>query len=163
MIALTEVPVRDDLLLTPKKQQQPQLVLSGLNVLLIEHRDEVFARLQRDLYQLGIGTYRATALEEVFRVHFRIQIGLTIANSGLAQSSIWLTAAKLRLHNCQARIWTYLANPNRQERVWAELGGIEKVIAYDGSLFQLTDRIQHVLCECRSLNEAATCAFREAS
>ncbi len=163
MITLTESPVLDEALLAPMKQQPPKFVLSGLNVLLIEHRDEVFARLQRDLYQLGIGAYRATSPEEVFRVHFRIQIGLTLANSGLPQSSIWLTTAKLHLYDRQARIWTYLANPTSQDRFWAQLVGIEKVITYDGSLFQLTERVQHALRGCGSLNEFATSKLREAS
>lgn len=163
MLSLTESHVLDGALLAPMKPQPRRLALSGLNVLLIEHRDEVFARLQRDLYQLGIGTYRATSPEEVFRVHFRIDIRLTLANSGLPDSSIWLTTAKLHLQDRQARIWAYLLNPTSQNRFWAQLVGIEKVISYDGSLFQLSDAVHHALRGYGALNDFATSKLREAS
>ncbi|GIX05077.1 MAG: hypothetical protein KatS3mg114_0946 [Planctomycetaceae bacterium] len=133
-------------LLTHTEFHSSTSVFSEFNILLVEHRDEVFARLQRDLYDLGIGTYRATSPEELFKVHSRIPIGLTLANSRLPHSSVWLTTAKLRIYMSHARIWVYLARPTSQERVWAKLARIERVLSYDGSLFQLAERVQCELC-----------------
>ena len=138
-------------------------VLPEVNVLLVEHRDEIFARLHRDLSRLGVGVYRATYPEEVFRVHSRIPIEVTICNSGLPQASLWLTMAKLRFQDRSARVWTYMANPTKDDRNWSKLLGIEKIITYGGSLFELTERVQDAL-RCRALFEApATMKLREVS
>ena len=138
-------------------------VLPKVNVLLVEHRDEIFARLQLDLSRLGIGVYRATYPEEVFRVHSRIPIEVTICNSGLPQASLWLTTAKLRLQDRSTRVWTFMANPTRDDREWAQLLGIERIITYGGNLFELTERVQDAL-RGRPLTEApATRNLREVS
>ena len=116
-------------------------IFPTFNVLLIEPRDEVFSRLQYDLGQIGVGTYRAAHPEEVFRVHTRIPVHLTLANPRLPQSSIWLTSAKLRMLNPHASIWLYWVKPSSREYRWAQLSGIERIQPYDGSLHQLSDRL----------------------
>ena len=138
-------------------------ILPEVNILLVEHRDEIFARLHFDLSRLGIGVYRATNPEEVFRVHSRIPLELTISNSGLPQASLWLTTAKLRLQDPTARIWTYMANPSPQEREWARLIGIEKLLVSGGDLFELTETLQNAVRECWSPTKNSNDVLREAS
>uniref|UniRef100_A0A7C2P1A5 Uncharacterized protein n=1 Tax=Schlesneria paludicola TaxID=360056 RepID=A0A7C2P1A5_9PLAN len=132
-------------------------------MLLVEHRDVIFARLQRDLSRLGIGVYRATYPEDVFRVHSRIPIELTISNSGLPQASLWLTTAKLRIQSPSARVWSYTTNPDRQEREWARLVGIEKMFVYGGDLFELAESLQRAVRECWSMTKTAGDMLSEAS
>ena len=141
----------------------PRTVLPELNVLLIEHRDEVFARLQRDLSRIGVGIYRATYPEDVFRVHSRIPIELTISNSGLPQASLWLTIAKLRIQSPSARVWSYTTNSGPQEREWARLVGIEKLFDYGGDLIALAETLQRAVRECWSMTRTLSSGLSEAS
>ncbi len=138
-------------------------VLPEVNVLLVEHRDEIFARLRFDLSRMGIGVYRAAYPEDVYRVHSRIPIELTISNSGLPQASLWLTTAKLRIQDPSARVWTYMVNPRPHEREWARLVGIERVLTYGGDLFELTESLQHAMRKGWSMTKAPTSVLSEAS
>lgn len=127
--------------LEPRLQRMRPL----LSVLLIEYRDEVFARLESDLRQLGCQVYRASRAEDVLHIYINTTIDVTISNSALPDASAWLTAAKLRMYDRTARIWLYTVNRSIRDRNWAALSGIEKVIRYDGNLFKLTERIAMLL------------------
>ena len=138
-------------------------VLPEVNVLFVEHRDEIFARLRYDLSRMGIGVYRAAYPEDVYRVHSRIPIELTISNSGLPQASLWLTTAKLRIQNPSARVWTYMVNPRPHEREWTRLVGIERMLTYGGHLFELTESLQHAMRKGWSMTKSPTSVLSEAS
>lgn len=116
-----------------------------LSVLLIEHRDEVFARLEYDLRRLGCGVYRASRAEDVLQIHVHARIDITISNHALPDSSVWLSAAKLRMFDRTARIWLYILRRTIHDRNWAARLGIEEVVPYDGDLFGLSDRIVRLL------------------
>lgn len=120
----------------PARRMQPLL-----SVLLIEHRDEVFARLECDLRRLGCRVYRASRAEDVLQIHVNTRIDVTVSNHALPDSSVWLSAAKLRMFDRTARIWLYTARRTIRDRNWAALLGIEKVVPYDGDLLKLSERI----------------------
>ena len=118
-------------------------------VLLIEHRDEVFAPLERELRRIGRRVYRASRSEDVMRIHIDTKIDMTLSNYELPDSSCWLTAAKLRMFDGTARIWLYTVRHTIRDRLWAALLGIEKVVPYDGDLFDLSGRIAEMLSASR--------------
>lgn len=118
-----------------------------LSVLLIEHRDEVFARLECDLRRLGCRLYRASRAEDVLQIHVNTTIDLTVSNHALPDASVWLSVVKLQMFDRTARIWLYTDRRTIHDRNWAALLGIEKVVPYTGDLFGLSERIVRFLSE----------------
>jgi DNA-binding response OmpR family regulator len=123
----------------------PRRMRPLMSVLLIEHRDEVFARLESDLRLLGCQVFRASRPEDVLHIHINVTIDVTISNAALPNASVWLTAAKLRMFDRTARIWLYAVKRSIRDHNWAALSGIEKVIHYDGDLFKLSEWIGMLL------------------
>lgn len=111
------------------------------SVLVIEHRDEVFARIQADLAAWGIRVERATSAEEARRHSYRRPTGLILVHADLPDETGWLFACKLRLGRPAARIWVYTPRRTAKELVLAEFIGVEETIAYGGDLLRLAAEI----------------------
>lgn len=110
-------------------------------VLVVEHRDEVFARIQADLAAWGIRVERATGAEEARRHYCRRPTGLILVHADLPDETGWLFACKLRLGRPAARIWVYTPRRTTKELVLAEFIGVEETIAYGGDLLRLAAEI----------------------
>ena len=76
-------------------------------VLLVEHRDEVYARLAADLADADLEVTRATTAFQALAVYARRPYDLVVANLDLPDQSGWLLAAKLHFIHASVNIWLY--------------------------------------------------------
>lgn len=121
---------------------RPKRAPRSLNeVLVVEHRDEVFARIEADLAAWGIRVQRAAGAEEARRLYYRRPMELVLIHTDLPDETGWLFACKLRLAWPAARIWAYTPRWTARESVLAEFIGVEEVIAYGGDLQRLAAEV----------------------
>lgn len=125
------------------------IVCGFRTVLLVEHRDEVFARLASDFAAMGIRVERASCKAEVFRCLARCSPDLMIANAHLPDEGGWLLTAKLRLSRPTTCVWLYAPRPQSPEYDYglAEFLGVAELIHYQGDLFLLGDELRHRLMQ----------------
>ncbi len=133
---------------------------SAAKILLVEHRDEVFARLENDLRTLGHEVYRATRAVDVARIYAYAKIDLVISNPELPDASVWLMATKLRMVNPMGRIWLYAARKSVRDRLWGEHAGIERILYYQGNLFLLSQLVAKACCNLRAVECPEVSAMR---
>lgn len=110
-------------------------------VLLVEHRDEVFARLAADLALIQLQVIRAFNASAASRRFAACPSVLMIANVNLPDESGWLLAAKLRLVHPTAGIWLYTAYPSARDRDGARFLGVACLFAYGGDLLRLSRKV----------------------
>lgn len=116
----------------------PTRATRSLNELLVvEHRDEIFARLEADLTTWGIQVYRAMNAEEATRLYHHRPTELVLSHADLPDETGWLFACKLRIAWPSAKIWVYTPRWTAKESVLADFTGCEEVIAYGGDLYRL--------------------------
>ncbi len=106
-------------------------------VLLVEHRDKVYARLASDLASLQLQVTRASNASAASRRFAACPSNLVIAFVDLPDESGWLLAAKLRLVYPKALIWLYTAFPSARDREGARYLGVACLIEYRGDLLRL--------------------------
>jgi len=130
------------------KEEEPhrwdRMSIDGFRtVLLVEYRDEVFARLADDLAATGMWVERACNTAEAFRWIAGRSPDLVIANLHMPNNSGWLLAAKLRLFQPTARIWLYAPQPRSFEYDYAlaRFLGVAELIHYQGDLFRLAEEV----------------------
>lgn len=111
------------------------------NALVVEHRDEVFARIEADLSAWGVQAQRATSAEEAMWLYSGRPLELVLAHSDLPDDTGWFFACKLRLAWPGARIWVYTPRCTTKEQVLADFIGVEEVLAYGGDLQQLSAEV----------------------
>lgn len=111
------------------------------NALVVEPRDEVFARIEADLAAWEILVQRATSAEEARRLYYREPTELVVIHADLPDETGWLFACKLRLTWPSARVWVYTPRCTAKELVLAEFIGVEEVIAYGGDLQRLAAEV----------------------
>lgn len=108
------------------------------NALVVEHRDEVFARIEADLSAWGVQAQWATSAEEAMWLYAGRPLKLVLAHSHLPDDTGWLFACKLRFAWPAARIWLYTPRCTTREQVLADFIGVEEVLAYGGDLQRLS-------------------------
>lgn len=111
------------------------------NALVVEHRDEVFARIEADLAAWGVQAQRATSAEEAMCLYTARPLELVLAHSDLPDDTGWLFACKLRFACPTARIWLYTPRCTTREQVLAEFIGVEEVLAYGGDVQRLSAEV----------------------
>lgn len=109
--------------------------------LLVEHRDEVFARLAADLASIQLRVARALNASAASRRFAANPSDLMIANVDLPDESGWLLACKTRLVFPTARIWLYTAHPSALDRARARYLGVARLIHYGGDLLRLGGKV----------------------
>lgn len=117
-------------------------------ILLVEHRDEVFARLAGDFAAMGIWVERACNAAEAFCRFACCSPDLMIANAHMPYEGGWLLAAKLRLIRPAARIWLYSPRPSwspEYDQGLARFLEVAELIHYRGDLFLLAEKIRNRL------------------
>lgn len=112
--------------------------LACRNILLVEYRDEVFARLATDLTEVGLRVERAVCMASALRAHVRLPADLVLVNVDLPDGSGWLLSAKLRRVSVTPHMWLYAPRPLPDAVAMAEYVGADGLIAYDGDLFRLS-------------------------
>lgn len=110
-------------------------------VLVVEHRDEVFARIQADLAAWGIQVQRAISAEEARRLYYRRPLELVLTHTDLPDETGWLFACKLRIVWPSTRLWIYTPWWTAKEQVLAEFVGAEEILGYGGDLQRLAAEI----------------------
>jgi ActR/RegA family two-component response regulator len=106
-------------------------------VLLVEPRDEVFARLAADITAAGIRVDRALSAAEASRRYALRRPHLMVAEVDLPDESAWLFAGKLRVADPGARIWIYTPWSSAVEVAMANFVGADELIEYGGDLWRL--------------------------
>lgn len=110
-------------------------------VLLVEYRDEVFARLSTDLGEAGLQVERVCTGHGVRRRFARHRPELVIANMDTPDESGWLMVSKLRLEAPATRIWLYAPRcPSPADQHFARFLAVE-LVQYSGDLFFLAAEI----------------------
>jgi CheY-like chemotaxis protein len=112
--------------------------LACRNILLVEYRDEVFARLAADLTDVGLRVERAVCMASALKAHVRLPADLLLVNVDLPDGSGWLLSAKLRRVSITPHIWLYTPWPLPDAVAMAEYVGADGLIAYDGDLCRLS-------------------------
>jgi CheY-like chemotaxis protein len=112
--------------------------LACRNILLVEHRDEVFSRLATDLTAAGLHVSRATFAADAMKELVHCATDLLVANFALPDSSGWLLTAKARLVSPAPRIWLYAPWPSPHEMAMAQFVGADGLIAYRGDICRLS-------------------------
>jgi DNA-binding response OmpR family regulator len=118
---------------------------STSRILLVEFRDELFARVAGDLKNNGYLAIRAVDTADVLKLYSRHEPMLVVCNRDLPDASGWLTAVKLKMLDPGARIWIYAARFSIFDRGWAKHTGIQHLIEYAGDIFDLSSIIADCL------------------
>ncbi len=124
-------------------------------VLVVEHRDEVFARIATDVAQSGYYVLRAETAGEAMRLSGKFRPTLVIANSDLSDQSGWLMTAKLRFIDPEARIWLYLSETTPDDEGMARFLQLDELLAYGGNLLKLSEMVVDLLFRPESEARAA--------
>ena len=109
--------------------------------LLVEHRDEVFARLAYDMAEVGVAVLRARSAFEAQKLSGRYRPILVVSNASLLDQSGWLLAAKLHLVDPQVRIWLYKPRTSPYDKNMAKFLRIERLLSYGGDLLRLSETV----------------------
>ncbi len=123
---------------SPRKGPPP---VACRNVLIVEYRDEVFARLAADLTEAGLRVERAVCAASASKAGVCFPADLLVVNVDLPDGSGWLLTAKLRLASAASRIWLYAPWPLPDAMAMAEYVGADGLIAYEGDLGRLSAAI----------------------
>lgn len=110
-------------------------------VLLVEYRDDVFARLAADLAARGIRAMRAVDGTQAIRRYVRRPTDLLIVNADQPDQSAWLLTAKLHLTHPTARIWVYKRRLSTSDVATANFLQIDGLIDYESDLCRLAATI----------------------
>lgn len=116
--------------LAQKTRSAPPLVL------LVEPRDEVFARLAADLAEAGLVIARAATPRQTLKRSALDSPVLVIV--GLHDPIGWQLVSKLRFLEPATPIWTYATRRSPADITVANGLGVEALLHYGGDLWQLS-------------------------
>ncbi len=108
-------------------------------VLLLEHRDEVFARLATDLAEAGVTVVRAATAWSALRACSRRRFDLVIANADPPVYGGWQLAEDLPKRRPTACLWLYECHKTAIDVSRAKACGVAELIAYSGDLLSLSE------------------------
>lgn len=109
--------------------------------LLLEHRDEVFARIATDVAEAGMRVVRATAATEALTLCGGYKPTLVVANIGLPEQNGWLLAGKLRSADKRVCVWLYQPETTSYDEDMAEYLRVDQLLDYEGDLLGLSETI----------------------
>jgi CheY-like chemotaxis protein len=115
-------------------------------VLVVEHRDEVFARLAADLGHLTGSITRATSSADASHQIGRGPVDLVLANVSPPDESAWLMVSKWRSRRSHVPIWLYSPWEAELDRHWREFTRIDGLIYYGGDVWRLSSQLERVVC-----------------
>ncbi len=113
-------------------------------LVLVEHRDEVFARIAADLRAAGMRVTRAESATEALQLCDARAVTLIIASVNLPDQSGWLFAAKLRLVDRDTPVWLYQPRSTGHEKEMADYLQVDELVDYGGDLLRLSRKIRRL-------------------
>jgi DNA-binding NtrC family response regulator len=114
---------------------------SQLNVLVVEYRDEVFARLAADLGAVGLRVRRADTATKAAQRHSRRPANLILLSAHLPDQSAWLFSSKLRRIDAATPVWVYTAQASSTDVNLANFVQADELIDYGGDLWKLAAEV----------------------
>lgn len=120
-------------------------------VLLVEHRDKVYARLATDMSETGMHVVRAKTAVEALKLFGRCVPRYVVANLDLPDQSGWLLACKLRFCKPDIHVWLYQADSSSYDAAMTRYLQINEVLNYGGNLLGLSESIVELIAKRRKL------------
>lgn len=111
-----------------------------ISILLVEYRDEVFARLAGDFLNLGLSVQRAATPEEAHEHVAHLRSHLIVMNRDLVGESGWLMVSKW-CHPAGRRIWLYADWASAMDEAWVRLTKVEHILYCQGNIWRLSDQL----------------------
>ena len=118
-------------------------------LILVEHRDEVYARLAADLARFEVDLVRTESVDDARLLVSRCDSALVIVNRDVPDHSGWVLADKLRSIP-HVEVWMYFPQASTYAKVLAEFQRVTELIAYHGDLFALSDLLMERLQDWRN-------------
>ena len=112
------------------------------SLVIVEGRDEVFARLSADMAFLGLSIARAESVQEARQALASSGVDLVLANREIsADESGWLSVSKWASKYNRPRIWLYTAWPASLDEHWRTFTKVERLLYYGGNVWLLSELI----------------------
>jgi hypothetical protein len=112
------------------------------SLLIVENRDEVFARLAADFALCGFVIKRAETSREAYAQLASSGADVVLANREFsADESGWLLVSKWALDHKNHRIWLYTAWPAAFDEHWRTFTKVEQLLYYGGDVWLLSELI----------------------
>lgn len=112
-----------------KKVSLPRLCdVPKSQILIVDHRDNVYFAISTKLRSLGLFVDRAISSFEVNQAVERLVPDLVLVSEIQRTESCWLIAAKLGFCKCPVPVWVYSSTPSREHAVWQSLLGVKIVL-----------------------------------
>lgn len=115
--------------------------------LLVEHRDEVFARIATDIAQCGMRVIRATSAIEALKLFGTCQPTMVVANVDLPDQNGWMLAGKVRFIDSDVRIWVYQPASEPGDDGMAQWLEVDELLDYGGDLLGLSETIVQLMAD----------------
>jgi DNA-binding NtrC family response regulator len=112
-----------------------------MTILLVEHRDEVFARVASDLAASGLLVHRVCRGTEASRIYAQRAVDLVLISAALPDMSAWLLSKKLRMIDPEVAIWIYTSQASSDDVSMANFVMADELIEYHGNLWRLSREI----------------------
>jgi len=123
--------------------------------LLVDHRDEVFARIATDMAESGMRVVRAGSATEALKLCGRYEPTLVVANLDLPDQSGWLLAGKLRFVDRRIHVWLYQPQSSHYDHGIASCLNVDELLDYRGDLLGLSETIVELIANrCEPHNAA---------
>jgi len=123
--------------------------------LLVEHRDEVFARIATDMAEFGVRVVRAKSATEALKLCGTYEPVLVVANVDLPDQSGWLLAGKMRFVNQRIRVWLYQTHSSSYDLGLVNFLNIEALLDCQGDLLGLSETIVALMVNRREAPNVA--------
>ncbi len=111
-------------------------------ILVVESRDDVYARLQEMLAEEGVAVERARCAASVPSRINRLQPDLILIHAELPYESGWLIACKLTFSHPGQNVWLYGAQDTERIGLRQHVCGVGAYVAYGGVLPRLIEQVQ---------------------
>ena len=115
--------------------------------LLVEQRDEVFARIATDLAESGMRVIRARSVTEALRLCGTYDPTLVVANLEQSDQSGWLLAGKLRFIDERIRVWLYHSQSTTYDEGMATYLQVDQLLDHSGDLLGLSETIVELISD----------------
>lgn len=111
------------------------------SVLLVDFRDEVFARLKTDLKATGIRVVCAKRMQDAHGLCKTALPDLLVVNVDRTDEASWLRARKLHDEHPEVEVWVVTSWASSVDRILADYVRASQMIYY-GDLWRLADEIR---------------------
>ncbi len=124
--------------------ERPEKAPQG-TALLVEHRDEVFARIATDMAESRMRVVRAKSVAEALELCHQYEPTLVVANINMPDTSGWLLARRLGLCDRRIHVWLYQGRSTDRDIVMAKYVHVEERLVYNGDLLGLSRSIVRLM------------------